>query len=105
MGSCITASIMIALLIVFSILAALVTAEVSEELVATEQEAFAMCDSDGNVGLTWEEVETCEEMYAELLDEQGIDVPSEEDFNAADLNGDGTLLFEEWMEWVESQEP
>ena len=48
------------LLIVFSIFAALVTAEVSEELVATEQEAFAMCDSDGNVGLTWEEVETCE---------------------------------------------
>jgi len=78
---------------------------VSEELVATEQEAFAMCNSDGNVGLTWEEVERCEEMYAELLDEQGIDVPSEEDFNAADLNGDGTLLFEEWMEWVESQEP
>ena len=44
-------------------------------------------------------------MYSDLLEEQGIDVPSEEDFNAADLNGDGTLLFEEWMEWVDSQEP
>ena len=49
-----------ALLVVFSIFAALVTAEVSEELVETEQEAFAMCDTDGNVGLTWEEVERCE---------------------------------------------
>merc|ERR1712098_577991 len=98
-SSCITASTMNALLVVFSIFAALVTAEVSEELVETEQEAFAMCDTDGNVGLT------CEEMYSDLLEEQGIDVPSEEDFNAADLDGNGTLLFEEWMEWVDSQEP
>ena len=32
-----------------------------------------------------------------------IDIPTEEDFESADLNGDGTLLFEEWREWVEEQ--
>ena len=30
----------------------------------------------------------------------GQNVPSEEDFQNADLNGDGTLMFEEWLEWV-----
>ena len=38
-----------------------------------------------------------------MLDALNIDIPTKEDFDAADLNGDGTLLFEEWREWVEEQ--
>merc|ERR1712126_453018 len=103
--SCIIASTMLTLLFIFGIFGALVTTEVSEELVETERQAFAMCDSDKMVGLTWQEVEKCEERFADLLEEQGIDVPSEEDFKAADLDGDGTLLFEEWMEWLQIKSP
>ena len=44
------------------------------------------------------EVEACEERFADLLAAQNIVTPSEEDFVSADLNGDGTLEFEEWQE-------
>ena len=37
-----------------------------------------------------------QEEYAEKLEDAGQTVPSEEDFKNADLNGDGTLMFEEW---------
>ena len=37
-----------------------VSMEVSDELVETERQAFAMCDSDKMIGLTWQEVENCE---------------------------------------------
>ena len=33
----------------------------------------------------------------------GIAGPSEEDFDACDLNGDGNLLLEEWEEWATLQ--
>ena len=36
--------------------------------------------------------------FADLLAEQNIPIPSEEDFDAADLNQDGILMFEEWVE-------
>ena len=39
-----------------------------------------------------------------MLAEQNIPIPSEEDFDAADLNQDGILMFEEWEEWVEGQQ-
>ena len=62
--------------------------------------AFKVCDSDRMVGLTWTEVEACEVRFADLLASQNIPLPSEADFESADLNRDGTLLFEEWEEWV-----
>ena len=39
-----------------------------------------------------------------MLAERNIPIPSKEDFEAADLNEDGTLKFEEWEEWVEEQQ-
>ena len=39
-----------------------------------------------------------------MLAEQNIPIPSQEDFDAADLNKDGILMFEEWEEWVEEQQ-
>ena len=65
-----------------------------------ERMAFRVCDSDRMVGLTWVEVDACEERFADLLAAQNILTPSEEDFVSADLNGDGTLVFEEWQEWA-----
>eukprot|EP00092_Neocalanus_flemingeri_P038557 GFUD01041985.1.p2 GENE.GFUD01041985.1~~GFUD01041985.1.p2 ORF type:complete len:105 (-),score=40.48 GFUD01041985.1:103-417(-) len=74
------------------------------ELMEEERLAFFLCDSDRMVGLTWKEVKQCEERFAAVLSAQNIPTPSEEDFEAADLNGDGTLLKEEWKQWAEEYE-
>merc|ERR1719361_657936 len=38
-----------------------------EEIKILEQEAFVVCDFDKDGGLSWDEVEKCEEMYGKLL--------------------------------------
>merc|ERR1711962_674174 len=68
-------------------------------LVQEERLAFMLCESDGEEGLTWAEVKDCEDRFAYLLTEMGQAVPTEEDFNKADLDSDGTLKFEEWAAW------
>merc|ERR1712115_72685 len=70
------------------------------DVVKYEMQAFEQCETDGVDGLSWDEVEACEDMFGDQLEELGIALPSEDDFNASDLNGDGTLLFEEWEEWA-----
>merc|ERR1711955_16144 len=70
------------------------------EVVEWEMKAFEQCDTDGDDGLSWDEVEACEDAFGDMLEEKGIALPSEDDFNASDLNGDGILLFEEWEEWA-----
>eukprot|EP00092_Neocalanus_flemingeri_P083713 GFUD01105084.1.p1 GENE.GFUD01105084.1~~GFUD01105084.1.p1 ORF type:complete len:151 (-),score=36.29 GFUD01105084.1:51-503(-) len=65
-----------------------------DDLVWMEREAFAVCEVDEEVGLTWEEVEQCEAKFAYA----GVPLPTELDFQGYDLNGDGVLLFEEWQE-------
>ena len=93
-------------------------------LVQEERLAFALCDRDRMVGLTWTEVAACEvvalflsflvlatgikhvylhsdqDLYADVLAAEGLEVPTEDNFHSADLNGDGTLLFAEWQHWV-----
>merc|ERR1712243_460221 len=64
-----------------------------------EMQAFEQCESDGEEGLTWDEVEECEAIFGPMLSDQGIDLPTEEDFQASDLNKDGILLYKEWQEW------
>eukprot|EP00092_Neocalanus_flemingeri_P070493 GFUD01086539.1.p1 GENE.GFUD01086539.1~~GFUD01086539.1.p1 ORF type:complete len:149 (-),score=29.20 GFUD01086539.1:99-545(-) len=59
-----------------------------------EEAAFVLCETDGEVGLTWTEVENCEDKFGDF----GIPLPTIEDFNFFDLNGDGTLLLEEWQQ-------
>merc|ERR1712173_147655 len=77
---------------------------VSRSAVEQEEEiAFAACDTDQAEGLTWQEVEQCEEKYLLLLGEVGIEAPSKADFEAADLDGNGALLFNEWKDWVALQ--
>merc|ERR1712045_624035 len=69
-------------------------------LVEEERMAFLLCESDGEDGLTWPEVEDCEERFGYLLTEMGQAVPTEEDFNTVDLNSDGILKFDEWSAWA-----
>merc|ERR1712062_411403 len=77
---------------------------VSRSAVEREEEiAFAACDTDQAEGLTWQEVEQCEEKYLLLLAEVGIEAPSKADFEAADLDGNGALLFKEWKDWAAEQ--
>merc|ERR1712243_530564 len=78
--------------------------KITEELKAEELLAFTFRDQDEEAGLTWEEVENCEKEFAEVLAAQNIPVPTEEDFNSADLNSDGILFFQEWEEWVGAME-
>merc|ERR1712112_489175 len=66
-----------------------------------EMQAFEQCESDGEEGLTWDEVEACEAMFGPMLTDQGIDLPTEEYFQASDLNKDGILLYKEWKEWLD----
>merc|ERR1712112_741551 len=66
-----------------------------------EMQAFEQCESDGEEGLTWDEVEECEALFGPMLTDQGIDLPTEEDFQASDLNKDGILLYREWQEWAD----
>merc|ERR1739842_57270 len=103
MGTDITNSIMrtdITLSIGVLIMALASGYKITEELKAEELLAFSFCNQDEQPGLTWEEVENCEKEFAEVLAAQNIPVPTEEDFNSADLNSDGKLFFQEWEEWV-----
>merc|ERR1712215_530843 len=78
--------------------------EIPQELLETEMKAFAVCDTDKMIGLTWAEVEKCEERFKDEIAEMGICLPTKEIFDAFDLDKDGTLLFEEWEEYLESRE-
>merc|ERR1712198_372073 len=77
---------------------------VSQSAVEQEEDlAFAACNTDEAEGLTWQEVEQCGEKYLLLLTEVGIEAPTKADFEAADLDGNGALLFKEWEEWAAEQ--
>eukprot|EP00092_Neocalanus_flemingeri_P038515 GFUD01041933.1.p1 GENE.GFUD01041933.1~~GFUD01041933.1.p1 ORF type:complete len:130 (-),score=14.29 GFUD01041933.1:167-556(-) len=61
--------------------------------------AFNECNSDSVDGLTWVEVDRCEETYADLL-EMNFTLPSREQFKDADLNRDGILVVAEGEECI-----
>ena len=60
--------------------------------------AFRQCDTDGNGCLSWEEVSACEETYGALLIQQGLDLPSKEDFDAIDAacTKNNCMTYLEW---------
>merc|ERR1712066_523183 len=59
------------------------------------QQAFITCNDDGEEGLTWNEISACEEKFCALL---SVECPTEEDFTAFDIDGDGILTWHEFME-------
>ena len=56
-------------------------------------EAFKVCNLDENGGLTWDEVQKCEDEFCEMLT---ITCPTKTDFESFDANGDGILTIEEY---------
>ena len=57
-------------------------------------EAFLKCDNDGIHGLSWDEIEKCEEEFCSML---SIPCPSKEDFESFDEDGDGSLSLGEYF--------
>merc|ERR1712080_180426 len=67
----------------------------SEGIEFIEKKAFELCDEDGDTGLSWEEVEICEETYGPYVNLDPL--PTKEDFDSFDLDQNGILFFEEWL--------
>jgi len=59
------------------------------------KQAFQTCETDGEEGLTWDEVDSCEDEFCQLLN---IECPTEEQHEAMDLNDDGNLTWSEFLE-------
>ena len=81
---------------IFAITIQAVLSSTDEKTETLELAAFELCDMDRMVGLTWREVEACEERFAGVLEDQGIAVPTLEMFQEADEDGNGVLYYEEW---------
>merc|ERR1711971_273113 len=61
---------------------------------AFETLAFGVCNTDGIEGLSWDEVEQCEEQFCNLL--TNINCPTRDDFDFFDVDGNGILTWSEW---------
>jgi len=59
------------------------------------KQSFQTCETDGEEGLTWDEVDSCEDKFCQLLN---IECPTEEQHEAMDLNDDGNLTWSEFLE-------
>merc|ERR1712228_513285 len=74
-----------------------------DQLESLEQMAFQYCPH-GNDGFTWEEVQSCGESVQSLPFPVSLPfvMPSKEDFDAIDENGDGNgiLTMGEWRDYV-----
>ena len=70
---------------------------------------FNVCESDiwdNEPGLSWDEIKYCGDEASEEIDpiqmiiDNVLKLPTWSDFDSADLNGDGVILFEEWKTWA-----
>ena len=90
---------------------------VNLDIAYIEWMSFDVCDENGDGGLTWQEVEDCiVSIYVFVIYDKiemlrfiqfqnaygafvNVDkLPSKEDFEHFDTNGDGTLYYDEWAE-------
>lgn len=82
-------------------------------MIAIDLQAFSACEKDGMAGLTWDEVDTCNvspnglvsicgvNLFSPLLQGKfcsilSIPCPTEEDFAAFDVDGNGIVTMQEY---------
>ena len=56
--------------------------------------AYQKCETNGVYGLTWEEIEKCEEEFCSILT---VPCPTKEDYESFDENSDGNLSLDEYF--------
>ena len=61
-----------------------------EEVLMTE------CNSDGEPGVSWQEVQSCAKKFEKEMKEFEIPQPSIEEFHSVDTDADGTVTDDEW---------
>ena len=71
----------------------------ANSLEALTLQAFSKCDTDGVSGLTWNEIESCEEEFCDML---SIECPTEDNFHAYDEDGDGNLTLQEYHNHIKN---
>ena len=59
-----------------------------------------ICNTDGQPGVCWEEVQTCVEKHQTILTESEFPAPTREEFDSVDVNKDGTVTVTEWETFV-----
>ena len=62
-------------------------------LTALTQNAFEECEKDGVSGLSWNEIQECEDSFCHMLT---IPCPTKEDFELYDTNQNGILTLDEY---------
>ena len=60
--------------------------------------AFVQCENDGIYGLSWNEVNQCEDKFCGMLN---VSCPTKERFNFFDVDKDGILTWEEYLSTME----
>merc|ERR1711936_366818 len=75
-----------------------------DDIKELEKESFIVCDTDGDEGLSWDEVEKCEDKYKLFLDVDSFDhLPNKEEFESFDTNEDGVLFYKEWEDAIDEE--
>merc|ERR1712122_409859 len=72
-----------------------VTSDLDPALNELEMQSFAVCNNDGEPGLTWDEVDLCVTTFGHFF--KDVNIPTPEDFEHFDTNADGVLFYEEWL--------
>ena len=68
-----------------------------EALIDLTLQAFEKCDNDEISGLSWDEIEKCEEEFCDILT---IPCPNKDNFEHFDEDGDGNLTLDEYFEHI-----
>ena len=59
--------------------------------------AFSQCEYDGLEGLSWDEIQVCEDNFCHMLT---IACPTKDNFNAFDVDRNGILTMEEYRSQI-----
>ena len=62
--------------------------------------AFDQCEKDGIYGLSWNEVNQCEDKFCGILN---VSCPTKDKFDFFDENKDGILTWEEYVSTMEME--